>query len=71
MFDRLLQEANIVVVPGAGFGRCGEGFFRMSAFNTRPNVQEAVTRIKTLSGGGQSGKPRSVRAIGAGKHVRG
>ncbi len=70
MFDRLLQEANIVVVPGAGFGRCGEGYFRMSAFNTRPNVQEAAARIEALAAGGP-GTRRSGSAVGAGKHVRG
>jgi LL-diaminopimelate aminotransferase len=72
MFDRLLREANIVVVPGAGFGRCGEGYFRMSAFNTRPNVEEAVVRIKALAAGGRPGKPRSTSAVAAGpEHVRG
>jgi LL-diaminopimelate aminotransferase len=48
MFDRLLEQANVVVVPGSGFGRCGEGFFRISAFNTRENVKEVVERLKTL-----------------------
>ena len=33
MFDLMLDEANIVVTPGAGFGSNGEGFFRISAFN--------------------------------------
>ncbi len=49
MFDRMLGEANVVVVPGRGFGRCGEGFFRISAFNTRSNVEEVVNRISTLT----------------------
>jgi LL-diaminopimelate aminotransferase len=44
-FDRLLREANIVVTPGSGFGRSGEGFFRVSAFNTRPNAEEAARRF--------------------------
>ena len=35
MFDRMLQELNVVVTPGRGFGACGEGFFRISAFNSR------------------------------------
>ena len=48
-FDRLLEQAHVVVVPGSGFGRCGEGFFRMSAFNTRENVEEAVDRLKKLA----------------------
>ena len=48
MFDRLLQQANVVGVPGAGFGRCGEGFFRISAFNTRACVEEVVDRLRTI-----------------------
>jgi LL-diaminopimelate aminotransferase len=46
LFDRLLKEANVVVTPGAGFGSCGEGFFRISAFNSRANVIEASIRLK-------------------------
>ena len=45
-FDRLLKEANIVTTPGAGFGRAGEGFIRISAFNSRENVLEAIERLK-------------------------
>lgn len=45
-FDRLLKEANVVTTPGAGFGRAGEGYIRISAFNSRENVLEAVSRIK-------------------------
>ena len=45
-FDRLLREANIVGTPGAGFGPAGEGYFRLSAFNSRANVEEAIARIK-------------------------
>ena len=48
-FDHLLEQAHVVVVPGSGFGRCGEGFFRMSAFNTRENVVEAVDRLNELA----------------------
>jgi LL-diaminopimelate aminotransferase len=48
MFDRLLRDAQIVTTPGAGFGRCGEGYFRISAFNSRANVEEVVTRLKAL-----------------------
>jgi len=44
-FDRLLDEANIVTTPGAGFGRSGEGYIRISAFNSRENVLEAVDRL--------------------------
>ena len=49
MFDRMLKEANVVITPGAGFGRMGEGFFRISAFNSRENVEEAVKRFKSMS----------------------
>lgn len=44
-FDRLLTEAQIVVTPGSGFGLAGEGFFRVSAFNSRKNVLEAAERF--------------------------
>jgi LL-diaminopimelate aminotransferase len=46
-FDRLLGEARVVGTPGSGFGSCGEGYFRLSAFGLRENIQEAVERIKT------------------------
>ncbi len=45
-FDKLLSEANVVGTPGSGFGRCGEGYFRLSAFGFRENVEEAVERIR-------------------------
>lgn len=48
-FDTLLTRAQLVVTPGAGFGRHGEGFFRISAFNSRANVIEAGKRLSTLS----------------------
>ncbi|MGI6169140.1 MAG: LL-diaminopimelate aminotransferase [Christensenellales bacterium] len=47
-FDRLLSEANIVGTPGAGFGKCGEGYFRLSAFSTRENTLRAMQRIRGL-----------------------
>lgn len=46
-FDRLLGEAHVVGTPGSGFGSCGEGYFRLSAFGFRQNVEEAVERIRT------------------------
>lgn len=46
-FDRLLEKAHVVGTPGAGFGRCGEGYFRLSAFGFRDKVEEAVERIRT------------------------
>lgn len=48
-FDRLLREARVVTTPGAGFGRCGEGYFRISAFNSRENVVEVVRRLGQLA----------------------
>ncbi|MCG5057119.1 MAG: LL-diaminopimelate aminotransferase [Limnoraphis sp. WC205] len=44
-FDKLLQTCNVVGTPGSGFGAAGEGYFRISAFNTRENVNEAMKRI--------------------------
>lgn len=44
-FDQLLSEANVVGTPGSGFGAAGEGYFRISAFNSRENVEEALQRI--------------------------
>lgn len=44
-FDFLLDKAHVVGTPGAGFGQNGEGFFRLTAFNSRENVLEAVERI--------------------------
>ncbi len=48
-FDKLLNEASVVGTPGVGFGPCGEGYFRLTAFNTYENTVEAVSRIKELS----------------------
>ncbi|MGK7951165.1 MAG: LL-diaminopimelate aminotransferase [Xenococcaceae cyanobacterium] len=44
-FDKLLQITNVVGTPGSGFGAAGEGYFRISAFNSRENVEEAMKRI--------------------------
>ena len=49
-FDQLLNEAGVVCTPGAGFGMCGEGFIRLSAFNSYDNVQKAMGRIKKAIG---------------------
>jgi len=54
MFDRMLQRANVVVTPGAGFGKCGEGYFRISAFNSRENVEEVVQRLKAMADEGEA-----------------
>ena len=44
-FDKLLHACNVVGTPGSGFGAAGEGYFRLSAFNSRENVEEAMKRI--------------------------
>ena len=44
-FDLLLQKANVVCTPGAGFGKCGEGYIRFSSFNSHENVESALQRI--------------------------
>ncbi|MDA8138118.1 MAG: LL-diaminopimelate aminotransferase [Desulfobacteraceae bacterium] len=46
-FDLLLKKAGVVCTPGDGFGRCGQGHIRLSAFNSSANVQKAMDRIKT------------------------
>ncbi|WP_050029057.1 LL-diaminopimelate aminotransferase [Verrucomicrobium sp. BvORR034] len=48
MFDKMLNEANVVITPGSGFGSAGEGYFRISAFNSRANVEEVCRRIAAL-----------------------
>lgn len=45
-FDKLLTECHVVGTPGSGFGPAGEGFFRLSAFGHRENVEKAVSSIK-------------------------
>lgn len=49
-FDRLLDKAHLVGTPGSGFGASGEGYFRLSAFNSRENIQQAVERFQQLVG---------------------
>ena len=41
----MLKELNVVVTPGSGFGAAGEGYFRISAFNSRANAEEVARRI--------------------------
>lgn len=45
-FDMLLNKAGVVCTPGAGFGKCGNGFIRISAFNSHERVDLAMERIK-------------------------
>ena len=47
-FDYLLNQFQIVGTPGAGFGRCGEGYFRLTSFGSRESTLEAVQRLKNL-----------------------
>ena len=44
-FDKLLANAHVVCTPGSGFGAAGEGYVRISAFNSREKVEEAIPRI--------------------------
>jgi len=50
-FDMLLNTAGVVCTPGAGFGSCGNGFIRISAFNSFENVQKAMARVEDAIGG--------------------
>ncbi len=47
-FDLILNEAQVVGTPGAGFGKNGEGFFRLTAFGSKDTTAEAVERIKRV-----------------------
>lgn len=48
LFDMLLNKAAVVCTPGVGFGSCGEGYIRISAFNSQANVQEAMERLRSV-----------------------
>lgn len=48
-FDELLEKANVVGTPGSGFGKSGEGYFRLTAFNTKEKNIEAIQRIKNMN----------------------
>ena len=47
-FQRLLEEANVITTPGAGFGPAGEGYIRFTAFGDAEATEEAVERIKAM-----------------------
>ena len=49
MFDRMLRDLNVVITPGSGFGAQGEGYFRISAFNSRENVEQVARRLQSVS----------------------
>jgi LL-diaminopimelate aminotransferase len=46
IFDRMLRDLNVVITPGSGFGAQGEGYFRISAFNSRENAEEVARRLE-------------------------
>jgi LL-diaminopimelate aminotransferase len=48
LFDRMLNQANVVGTPGAGFGPCGEGYLRLTAFGSRENTKLAVERLAKI-----------------------
>ena len=48
MFDRMLRQVNVVITPGSGFGAQGEGYIRISAFNSRENAEEVARRLQKL-----------------------
>jgi LL-diaminopimelate aminotransferase len=48
MFDRMVNELNVVVTPGSGFGAQGEGYIRISAFNSRENAEEVARRLENF-----------------------
>jgi len=49
IFDRILRDLNVVITPGSGFGAQGEGYFRISAFNSRQNAEEVAQRLKSFA----------------------
>jgi len=51
-FDTLLKQCHVVCTPGSGFGAAGEGYIRLSAFNSHENTAEAVARIERFARGG-------------------
>jgi len=47
-FDKLLHKARVVGTPGAGFGKAGEGYFRLTGFGTLEDTKEAINRIEVV-----------------------
>jgi LL-diaminopimelate aminotransferase len=48
VFDKILSDLQVVITPGIGFGAQGEGYFRVSAFNSRANAEEVARRFKAI-----------------------
>jgi LL-diaminopimelate aminotransferase len=46
VFDHMLRDLHVVITPGSGFGAQGEGYFRISAFNSRANAEEVARRLE-------------------------
>ncbi len=44
-FDKLMRECHLIGTPGSGFGKAGQGYFRISAFNSRQNIEQAIQRL--------------------------
>ena len=68
MFDRMLEDLNVVITPGSGFGSEGEGYFRISAFNSRENAEEVGRRMEAAS---FSDPAASIFSPGSGKIAQG
>jgi LL-diaminopimelate aminotransferase len=49
-FDLLLEKAGVVVTPGIGFGQCGDGYVRISAFNKKDKVDQAMRQMAAVAG---------------------
>ncbi len=49
-FDVLLEKAGVVVTPGSGFGQCGDGYVRISAFNKKDKVEQAMRQMAAVAG---------------------
>ena len=47
-FDKLLYSAGVIGTPGAGFGKNGDKYFRLTAFSSRENTQKAMLKLKNL-----------------------
>ena len=54
-FEELLENIQVIGTPGAGFGACGEGYFRLSSFASRDDTQEASKRLLAYFSGQTSG----------------
>ncbi|PYK68626.1 MAG: LL-diaminopimelate aminotransferase [Verrucomicrobia bacterium] len=65
-FDWMLRELNVVITPGSGFGSRGEGFFRISAFNSRANAEEVARRLREASSNQKQTSAKHPPPLGSG-----